>query len=100
MHDLHCKNASEIHSKILAERVYELKETQKGVDLMCREMEKLYNDGMEIGEKRGMELGELKAKREAAVSMAEDGMAIDKIARLIKVSTEEVRQWLDEVHVI
>lgn len=47
-----------------------------------------------------MELGELKAKREAAVSMAEDGMAIDKIARLIKVSTEEVRQWLDEVHVI
>lgn len=92
MHDLHCKNASEIHSKILAERVYELKETQKGVDLMCREMEKLYNDGME--------LGELKAKREAAVSMAEDGMAIEKIARLIKVSVEEVRQWLDEVHVI
>lgn len=92
MHDLHCKNASEIHSKILAEHVYELKETQKGVDLMCREMEKLYNDGME--------LGELKAKREAAVSMAEDGMAIEKIARLIKVSVEEVRQWLDEVHVI
>nr|WP_303021468.1 hypothetical protein [uncultured Blautia sp.] len=92
MHALHCKNASEIHSKILAERVYELKETQKGVDLMCREMEKLYNDGME--------LGELKAKREAAVSMAEDGMAIEKIARLIKVSVEEVRQWLDEVHVI
>ena len=59
---------------------------------MCREMEKLYNDGME--------LGELKAKREAAVSMAEDGMAIEKIARLIKVSVEEVRQWLDEVHVI
>lgn len=31
MHDLHYKNTSEIHNKILAERVYELKETQKGI---------------------------------------------------------------------
>ena len=29
MHDLHCKNAEDMHSKILADRVYELKETQK-----------------------------------------------------------------------
>lgn len=72
MHDLRCKNASEIHSKILAERVYELKETQKGADLMCREKEKFYNDGM----------------------------SIDKITRLIKISAEEVREWLDEIHVI
>ena len=28
MHDLHCKNAEDMHSKILADRVYELKETQ------------------------------------------------------------------------
>ena len=28
MHDLHCKNAGDMHSKILADRVYELKETQ------------------------------------------------------------------------
>ena len=27
MHDLHCKNAEDMHSKILADRVYELKET-------------------------------------------------------------------------
>lgn len=38
MHDLHCKNAEDMHSKVLAERVFELKETQKGVELMCREM--------------------------------------------------------------
>ena len=29
MHDLHCKNAEDMHSKILADRVCELKETQK-----------------------------------------------------------------------
>ena len=41
MHDLHCKKADEMHSPILAKRVYELKETQKGVELMCHEMEKI-----------------------------------------------------------
>ncbi len=50
MHDLHCKNAEEMHSTILADRVHELKETQKGVELMCREMEKIYSEGMESGE--------------------------------------------------
>ena len=69
MHDLHCKKADEMHSPILAKRVYELKETQKGVELMCHEMEKIYSEGMESGEKRG----ELKAKKETALSMAEEG---------------------------
>ena len=59
MHDLHCKKADEMHSPILAKRMYELKETQKGVELMCHEMEKIYSEGMESGEKRG----ELKAKK-------------------------------------
>ena len=52
-----------MHSPILAKRVYELKETQKGVELMCHEMEKIYSEGMESGEKRGIEMGELKAKK-------------------------------------
>ena len=30
MHDLHCKSADEVHSPVLAKRVHELKETQKG----------------------------------------------------------------------
>ena len=34
-HDLHCKNADEMYSEILAKRVRELKETQKGVEKMC-----------------------------------------------------------------
>ena len=63
MHDLHCKKADEMHSPILAKRVYELKETQKGVELMCHEMEKIYSEGMESGEKRG----ELKADRKSVV---------------------------------
>ena len=92
MHDLHCKKADEMHSPILAKRMYELKETQKGVELMCHEMETIYSEGLESGEKRG----ELKAKKETALSMAEEGMNIQKIARLVKVSEKDVQKWIDE----
>jgi len=92
MHDLHCKKADEMHSPILAKRVYELKETQKGVELMCHEMEKIYSEGMESGEKRG----ELKKAKETALSMAEEGMDVKMIARLVKVSEKDVQKWIDE----
>ena len=96
MHDLHCKNADEMHSPVLAKRVHELKDTQKGVELMCHEMEKIYSEGMENGEKRGIEKGELKAKKETVLSMAEEGMDVKIIARLVKVSEKDVQKCIDE----
>ena len=92
MHDLHCKKADEMHSPILAKRVYELKETQKGVELMCHEMEKIYSAGMESGEKRG----ELKTQKETVLFMAEEGMDVKQIVRLVKVTEKEVQKWIDE----
>ena len=59
---------------------------------MCHEMEKIYSEGMENGEKRG----ELKAKKEMALSMAEEGMDVKKIARLVKVSEDDIQKWIDE----
>ena len=67
MHDLQCRTADEMFSEILAERVRELKETPKGVDDMCREMDEIYQEGIEVGEKRGEKQGEMKAKKETAV---------------------------------
>ena len=49
MHDLHCKNADEMHSPVLAKRVHELKDTQKGVELMCHEMEKFIAKEWKVG---------------------------------------------------
>ena len=92
MHDLHCKKADEMHSPILAKRMYELKETQKGVELMCHEMEKIYSEGMESGEKRG----ELKAKKETALSLAEMGLPVEKIAKAVNHNVNEVQKWIDE----
>ena len=88
MHDLHCKNADAMHSPVLAIRVHELKDTQKGVELMCHEMEKIYSEGMESGE--------LKKAKETALSMAEEGMDVKKIARLVKVSEDDIQKWIDE----
>ena len=96
MHDLHCKNAKDMHSRILADRVYELKETQEGVELMCHEMEQIYSEGIKNGEKRGEKRGELKKARETALSMAEEGMDVKLIARLIKVSEKDVQKWILE----
>ena len=50
----------------------------------------------ENGEKRGIEKGELKAKKETALSMAEEGMNVKMIARLVKVSESDVKKWIDE----
>lgn len=103
MHDLHCKNAEDMHSKILADRVYELKETQKGVEFMCREMEQIYSEGIENGEKLGIakgeklgiEKGERKKAKETALSLAEMGLSVDKIAQAVKINVDTVREWID-----
>ena len=126
MHDFHCKDAREMYSEILAGRMKELKETQKGVDLMCREMEKIYCEGEERGRTlgraegraegrvegraegrvegrvegraegraEGIVAGELKAKREMALSLAQMGLSGERIAEAAKVSAALVQEWL------
>lgn len=91
MHDLHCKSADEMHSPVLAKRMYELKETQKGVELMCKEMEKIYSEGLESGEKRG----ELKAKKETVLSLAEMGLPVETIAKAVNLSVSDIQKWLN-----
>ena len=88
MHDLHCKNARDMYSKVLADRVYELKETQEGVEFMCQEMEQIkkqaYSEGIE------------KSKRETVLSLTEMGLPVEKIAKAVKLSVQEVQKWIDE----
>ena len=98
MHDFHCKDAEDMHSEILAKRVYELKETQEGVDFMCREMDEIYNEGEERGRVQGiaegLAAGELKAKKEMALSLASMGVSVERIAEAAKVSVNLEQEWL------
>ena len=59
---------------------------------MCHEMEKIYSEGIESGEKRG----ELKKAKEIALTMVAEGMDVKLIARLIKVSEKDVQKWILE----
>ena len=92
MHDLHCKNAVDMYSRILADRVRELKETQKGMVIMCNELEEIYSEGIESGEKRG----ELRKAKETTISLAKMGLPVDKIAQALNINVETVEEWLEE----
>ena len=83
---------SDMYSSILADRVYELKETQKGVEFMCHEMEQIYSEGIENGIEKGIEQG----KRETVLSLAEMGLSVEKIAKAVKLSVSEIQKWIDE----
>ena len=52
--------------------------------------------GRRLGEENGIKQGKLEKARETALSMAEDGMEIERIARLLKVSEDDVRNWIEE----
>lgn len=92
MHDLNCKNAADMYSKILADRVRELKETQKGERILFNELEEIYSEGVESGERRG----ELRKAKEATISLAKMGLSVDKIAQALNINVETVEEWLEE----
>ena len=98
MRDFHCKNAGDIHSEVLAKRVYELKENQEGVDFMSREMDEIYNDGVKYGEElgrtQGVAEGEMKKAKETALTLADRGMSVSDIADIVKVNVKLVQEWL------
>ena len=96
MHDLHCKNSGEMYSEVLAERFRVLKESKEGVRYMCSEMDKIYNEGISVGEQRGVEIGEMRAKKDAAQSLADMGLPAEQIAKAVKVSLLLAKQWISE----
>ena len=85
MHDFHCKRADEMYSQILADRVRELKETEEGVNCMSRELDMLYREGVEFGEKWGEKRGERRARFQTILRMMEK----------LKMSPEEAMDFLE-----
>ena len=110
MHDLRCPDPHDMYSEILAQRVLELKETQKGVDIMCDKLNELIveerNEGILIGEaqgeKRGILIGEaqgekrgiLNTQKETAKNLRHMGMALEQISQALNVSVQMIQEWL------
>ena len=63
-------------------RVHELKETEKGVEHMCKEMEQLYDELI------------MDEKKETARNLKAMGLSIEQIAQALKVNVQLVQDWL------
>ena len=96
MHDLHCKNADEMYSEILAKRVYELKETEEGIDNMCKEMDWIYKEGELSGEAKGEIRGEMKERRKNAIALNKKGMSSKEIAEILCEKEDIIEEWISE----
>ena len=92
--DFHCKDPRDIHSGILAKCVYELKESQEGVNFMSREMDEIYNEGEERGRAQGFAEGAMEKAKETALTLADRGMSASDIADIVKVNVKLVQEWL------
>ena len=94
MHDFRVKEAKDMQAGALADRVHELKETEKGVAHMCKEMEALRREGVEEGRAEGRAEGRLEEKRETARNLNDMGLPIEQIAQALKVNAQIVQEWL------
>ena len=95
-----------MYSEVLSGRVRTLKETEEGIEEMCRELEELYqmgmmdgraegrSEGIALGRAEGRSEGERMAKKEMVFSLAEKELPVERIAELVKVSVQQVQEWL------
>lgn len=85
MHDFCCNNAKDMYLEPMAERTRYLKESQKGVEEMCKVFEDILNEGMEKGMEKGMEstlLSNLKSLMEKL------GYTVEQAMDVLNVSPE------------
>lgn len=67
---------------------------------MCEISEKIYKEGMEDGrvegKKEGIAEGRLESQKETAESLFHMGMAVEDMAKALKVHANQVQEWLLE----
>lgn len=90
MHDLNCADASDMNKSILADSMRVFKETRKGVEHMCKEMDEIRNEGILEGKLEGIKEGKI----EAAKNMVKIGMKLEQVAAVLEVDVSTVKEWL------
>ena len=99
MHDLTCRDPSDMYNEVLAEQVRLLKETERGVEHMCKEMDELCNEAFEDGLVRGEARGEAKRiaeKKATARKLNEFKMSLEQISQALNTDSQTVKEWLAE----
>lgn len=84
MHDFACTDSADMYYDVLAERVRYFKEDERGVAIMCKAMEKLWNEALEEGRMEGR-------VRMIAEILTNNGTK-DDVRRLTRATEEEIRK--------
>ncbi len=96
MHDFFCTSASDMHYKLLKERVKYFKETEEGVQTMCKIMEELKESGRKEGFAAGRDEGRTEGRTEATLNIAKNlkklgNMTDETIALATQLTLEQVK---------
>ena len=65
-------------------------------EIMAADFQKAEEKGLAQGMQKGVGIGELRAKRETAAELSGMGLPVEKIAKAVKVSVQQVEEWLSE----
>ena len=93
MHDFFCADPKDMNNEILADEVAKYKDTDKGVNSMCRIMEELTNEslkeGMAKGRAEGRVEGRLTMLLENGKKLMARGMSFDEVADTLELSKDD-----------
>lgn len=97
IHDFKCKNAGEMLCEPMAEVTYKYKNTDEGVDYMCKAVEeyglKQLNKGRQEGRLEGRQEGRMEGILESVIKFIKKGkLSYEEIADNFDMPVEEVRK--------
>ena len=96
MQDFRCTSAKDMNNPVLAKRVSYFKESQEGVAVMCKELEKMREEVREETTKKVREETEKKVIR----NMLAESYTKDQIKKILKATDEEIAEVEKEMLVM
>ena len=96
MQDFRCTSAKDMNNPVLAKRVSYFKESQEGVAVMCKEMEKMREEVREETTKKVREETEKKVIR----NMLAESYTKDQLKKILKATDEEIAEVEKEMLVM
>lgn len=89
MHDFSCTNPDDMYDETLAERARFFKESKEGIEIMCKAMEDMRNEYLQIGIQQGIQ----QDKNSVALRMIRSGKySDDEIAEMSGLSIMDVKK--------
>ena len=98
MNDIFMRNV--LKEKACTEFILQIITENIGVEIMCEELQELYDEGVKEGEMLGIEIGEargeMKKAKRSAILLSQKGTDLSDIAEVLEVGVDIVKAWIGE----